>query len=108
MSSSLTPEQVAEIALREKAEMEAQIKYLQAQLKQFMDEKRRSLRNSRSPPEEGGRFIPKGEGSHPNGSSSGEEEEEERPYRTRGNNNLDFRVDIPEFCLLYTSDAADE
>ena len=30
MSSSLILEQVAEIALREKAEMEAQLKYLQA------------------------------------------------------------------------------
>ena len=96
MSSSLTPEQVPENALREKAEMEAQLKYLQAQLKQLMDEKRRNLRNSRSPTDHGERSAPEGEGSHPHGSSSGEEEEE-RPYRTRGNNNLDFRVDIPEF-----------
>jgi len=90
MSSSQTSEQEAEIALRQRAEMQAQIKYLQAQLGQLMEEKRRGLRNSRSPSEHGE------EASHLNGSSSGEDEEE-RPYRTRGNNNLDFRVDIPEF-----------
>jgi len=88
MSSSQTPEQEAEIALRERAEMQAQIKYLRAQLGQLMEEKIRGLRNSRSPMEQG-------EVSHPNGSSS--EEEEGRPFRTRENNNLDFRVDIPEF-----------
>ena len=89
MSSSQTPEQVAEIALRERTEMQAQIKYLRAQLGQLMDEKRRGLRNSGSPTEQG-------EASHPNGSSS-EEEGEGRPFRTRGNKNLDFRVDILEF-----------
>ena len=89
MSSSQTPEQEAEIALRERAEMQAQIKYLRAQLGQLMDEKRRGLRNSRSPTEQR-------EASPPNSSSS-EEEGEGRPFRTRGNNNLDFRVDIPEF-----------
>jgi len=96
MSSSQTPEQEAEIALRERAEMQAQIKYLQAQLGQLMEEKRRGLRNSRRPTDHGERFIPDGETSHPNGPSSGEEEEG-RPFKTRGNNNLDFRVDIPEF-----------
>jgi len=50
MSSSLTPEQVAENALRVKAELEAQNKYLQKQLGKLMDERRRGLRNSRSPP----------------------------------------------------------
>ena len=89
MSSSLTPEQVAENALRERAEMQAQIKYLQTQLGQLMEEKRRGLRNSRSPTDHG-------EASHPNGASS-EEEEEGRPFWSRGNNNLDFRVDIPKF-----------
>jgi len=48
MSSSLTPEQVAEQALREKAELEAQVKYLQSQLGQMLKEKRRNLRSSRS------------------------------------------------------------
>ena len=42
MSSSQTPEQEVEIALRERAEMQAQIKYLRAQLGQLMDEKRRA------------------------------------------------------------------
>jgi len=51
ISSSLTPKQVAKNALKERAEMEAQIKYLQTQLGQLMEEKRRSLRNSRSPTE---------------------------------------------------------
>jgi len=36
MSSSLTPEEVAEIALKEKAELEAKIKYLQTQLGQLL------------------------------------------------------------------------
>ena len=97
MSSSQTPEQEVEIALRERAEMQAQIKYLRAQLGQLMDEKRRGLRNSRSPTEQG-------EASHPNG-SSGEEEGEGRPFRTRGNSNLDFRVDIPEFEGQLDSDS---
>jgi len=72
MSSSQTPKQEADIALRERAEILAQIKYLRAQLGQLMEEKRRGLRNSRSPAEQG-------EASHPKGSSS-EEEEEGRPF----------------------------
>ena len=47
MSSSLTPEQVAEQALSKKAELEAQVKYLQSQLGQLLQEKRRNLRGSR-------------------------------------------------------------
>jgi len=39
MSSSLTPEQVAEQALKEKAKLEAHVKYLQSQLGQLMQEK---------------------------------------------------------------------
>jgi len=54
------------------------------------------LRNSRSPTEQEARYIPEGEEIHPNG-SSGEGEEEGRPFRSRGGNNLDFKVDIPEF-----------
>jgi len=49
MSSSLTLGQVAENALREKAEVEAQNKYLQKQLGKLLEETRRGLRNSRSP-----------------------------------------------------------
>ena len=41
MSTSLTPEQVTEQALREKAEQEAQVKYLQSQLGKVMKEKKR-------------------------------------------------------------------
>jgi len=93
MSSGLTPKQVAENALRERAEMEAQIKYLEAQV---MEEMRRGLRSSRSPTEQGAWFTLEGEESHPNGSSS-EAEEEGRPFRPRGGNHLDFKVDIPEF-----------
>ena len=47
MSSSLTPEQVAEQALREKAEVEAQLKYVQKQLCQLMEEKRRGIWRSK-------------------------------------------------------------
>ena len=96
MSSSLTPEQVAENALREKAELEAQNKYLQRQLGKLIEERRRGLRNSRSPPEQEARSRLEEEESHPHGSSS-EGEEEGRPFRPRGGNNLNFKVDIPEF-----------
>ena len=41
MSTSLTPEQLTEQALREKAEQEAQVKYLQSQLGKMMKEKKR-------------------------------------------------------------------
>jgi len=43
MSSSLTPEQVTKQGLREKAKLEAQVKYLQLQLGQMLEEKRRNL-----------------------------------------------------------------
>jgi len=49
MSFSLTPEQVAEEALRERAEMDSQVKYLQTQLGQLLEEKRRWNRSSNSP-----------------------------------------------------------
>jgi len=96
MSSSLTPEQVAENALKVKTEVEAQNKYLQKQLGQLLEERRMVLRNSRSPTDQEVRFRPEGEESYPHGSSS-EGEEEGRPFRSRGGNNLDFKVDIPEF-----------
>ena len=76
--------------------MEAQNKYLQKQLGQLLEEKRRALRNSRSPTEQEVCFRPEGEESHPHGSSN-EGEEEGRPFLSRGGNNLDFKVDIPEF-----------
>ena len=43
MSSSLIPEQVAETAHKEKAELEAKVKYLQTQLGQLLEKKRREL-----------------------------------------------------------------
>jgi len=95
MSSSLTPEQVAGNSLREKAKVEAQNKYLQKQLGQLMEERRRGLRNSRSPTDQEVRFRPEGEENHPHGSSS-EGEQEGRPFRSRGGNNLNFKVDILE------------
>ena len=96
MSSSLTPKQVVENALRGKAEMKAQKKYLQKQLVQLLEERRRGLRNWRSLTKQEARFRPEGEESHPRGSSS-EGEEEGSPFRSRGGNNLDFKVDIPKF-----------
>ena len=48
MSSSLTPEQVAEQAMSEKAELEAQVKYLQTQLGQLLKERRRWRQGSSS------------------------------------------------------------
>jgi len=48
MSSSRNLEEVAEQALKEKAEVEARVKYLQAQLSQLMREKQRNLRDSPS------------------------------------------------------------
>ena len=96
MSCSLTPNQVAENAPREKDELEAQVKYLQTRLGQLLEEKRRSLRSSRSPTEQDARFAPEGEESHLNGSSS-DEDEGRRPFRPRGGSNLDLKVDIPKF-----------
>ena len=76
--------------------MEAQIKYLQSQLGKLMEEKRRGLKNSRSPTKQGARFTPEGEESHPNEFLS-KGEEEKGHFWPRGGNNLDFKVDIPEF-----------
>jgi len=100
MSSSLTLEQVAENA-REKAELEAQNKYLQKQLGKLMDERRRGLRNSRSHLEQEARSRLEEEESHPRGSSS-EGEEDGRPFQPRGGSDLDFKVDIPEFGTNWT------
>ena len=66
------------------------------QLGRLLEERRRGLRNSRSPIDQEVRCRPEEEGSHPHGSSS-EGEEEGRSFRSRGGNNLDFKVDIPEF-----------
>ena len=93
-----------EIALKEKAELEAKIKYLQTQLGQLLEEKRRGMRNSRSPTEQGPRIDPEEEGSYPHESSS-DEGEGRRPLRPSGGGNFDFKVDIPEFEGHLDSDA---
>ena len=61
-----------------------------------MEERRRALRNSRSPRDQEARSRLEEEESHPHGSSS-QGEEEGRPFWPRGGNNLDCKVDIPEF-----------
>ena len=48
MSSSLTPKQVAEQELREKAELEGRVQYLQDKLGKLIRERSRSLRRSSS------------------------------------------------------------
>ena len=104
MSTSLTPEQVAEQALREKAEVEAQLKYVQRQLGQLMEEKRRGLWSSRSSSKHRDSDDP--EGSNPISESS-EEEHEQRPrrhQRQRERSYGDFKVDIPEFKGQLDSD----
>lgn len=90
MSTSLTPEQ------SDKAELEAKVKYLQTQLGQLLEEKRRYMRNSRSPTEQHPRVDLEEEESYPNDSSS-EEGEGRRPFRSSGGGNLDFKAEIPKF-----------
>ena len=96
MSSSQTPEQRAEQDAREKAELEAQVKYLQTQLGQLMKERNRWLHGQNSPRvredplearEEERRQL----------SSSSEDGEGLGSPRPRRESHLDFRVDIPEF-----------
>jgi len=96
MSSSLTPEQVAETVLKEKTELEAKGKYLQTQLGQLLEEKGRSLGNSKSPTEQGPWIDPEEEERYPHESSS-EEGERGRPFWSSEGDNLDFKVDIPTF-----------
>ena len=76
--------------------MEAKVKYLQSQLGQLLEERRRSLRNTRGPPKQGPQIEPEEEESHSNDSSS-EKGEGGRPFQSSGGGNLDFKVDIPEF-----------
>ena len=85
------PEQVVETGLGEKVELEAQVKYLQTQLGQLLEEKRWNLRNSRSSTEQGPRIEPEEEESHPNDSSS-EEGEGGRPFRSSGEATLILRL----------------
>jgi len=81
MSTSLTPEQVAEQALKEKAKHKAQLKDVETKLGQLMEEKRRSFWSSRS----SSKHLNSDdfEGSNPVGNSS-DEEYERRPRRHQG------------------------
>ena len=76
--------------------MEAKIKYLKTQLGHLVEDKRRSLRNPRSPTEQGPRIDPKEEGSYPHEWSS-DEGEGRRPFRPSRGGNLDFKVDIAKY-----------
>ena len=98
MSSSQTPEQVAEQALREKAELEAQVKYLRTQLGQLMQEKQSNLRSSRSTSKQ-----LESEASDDESNSLGDSEGDvyarrsRRHPRPQDRSYNDFKVDIPEF-----------
>ena len=96
MSFSLTPEQVAEEALRERAEMDSQVKYLQTQLGQLLEEKRRWNRSSNSPHN----CVVSDESEREKNSIQGSSSEEgiiRRPQGRREGNFGDFNVDVPEF-----------
>jgi len=97
MSTSLTPEQVAEQALREKAEVDAQLKYVQKQLGLLMEEKRRGIWSSKSSSKH--QDSDDSEGSKPiSDSCEGELEQRSRRHqRPRERSYGDFKVDIPEF-----------
>ena len=96
MSTSLTPGQVAKQALREKAEVDAQLKYVQRQLGQLMEEKKRGLWSSNSSSKH--RHTDDSEGSNPISDSSEEEFEQRswRHQRPRERRYGDLKVDIPE------------
>ena len=99
MSSTPTPEQVAEQALREKAELEAQVKYLQSQLGRMMQEKRRNLRSSTSTSKQDSDGSQEEEERN-SLEDSGEDVYERRPkrhHRPQDRSYNDFKVDIPNF-----------
>jgi len=98
MSTSLTLKEVAEQALREKAELEAQMKYLRSQLGQMMQERRGTLRSPRSTSKQ-----VDSDASDDESNSLGDSEEDAYTKRSRGHHRPqdrcynDFKVDIPEF-----------
>jgi len=96
MSSSRTPEQMAEQDARERAELEAQVKYLQTQLGQLLRERQRWMRGSNSPRDQEDPVEPRVE-ELPQGSSSSDDEDASRSVQPRRESYLDFRVDIPKF-----------
>ena len=96
MSSSLTLEQVAKQALREKAEMEAQVKYPQTQLDHLLEEKRRRNRT----PNSYHTRVDSDESDREENSVQGNSSERgsiRRPHGRREGNFGDFKVDIPKF-----------
>ena len=97
MSSSLTPEEVAEQALREKAELEAQVKYLRTQLGQLMQEKRGNLRSSRSASKQVDSDASEDESNSLCDSEEDEYVRRRRHPRPQDRSFNDFKVDIPEF-----------
>ena len=96
MSSSQTPEQVAEQALRDKADLEAQVKYLQTQRGQLLNERKRWIYGSHSPRMDEAAVGSRGE-ERTHGYASSEEEVSMRSPWPRREAHLDFKVDIPEF-----------
>jgi len=96
MSSSQTPEQVAEQAIRERAELEAQVKYLQTQLGQLLKERRRWIRGSNSPRNQDEPVVNREEKMQ-QGFSSSDDGTSIRSTRPRREAHLDFRVDILKF-----------
>ena len=95
MSSSQTPEQVAEQALRDKADLEAQVKYLQTQLGQLLNERKKWMHGSSSPRIEEAPIRHR-EDERMHGYASSEEEVSMRSPWPRREAHLDFKVDIPE------------
>jgi len=96
MSSSQTPEQVAEQALRDKADLEAQVKYLQTQLGQLLNERKRWMHGTPSPRIDEMAVGSRGD-ERTHGYASSDEEIAMRSPWPRREAHLDFKVDIPEF-----------
>ena len=97
MSSSLTPKQVAEQALKEKAELEARVKYLQSQLGQLVYMKQRNQRSSGSLSKH--KDSDEFEGSNPMEDSSEEDygRHPRKHHRPKDRSFNYFKVGIPEF-----------
>ena len=96
MSSSQTPEQMAEQDARERTELEAQVKYLQTERGQLLKERTRWMRGSNNPGEREEPLEAREEGMR-QASSSSEDVDEVGSPRPRRESHLDFRMDIPEF-----------
>jgi len=90
---------VAKQALIEKAKLEAQVKYLRSSLGQMMQEKRRSLRSSRSTSNQVDSDASDDEESNSLGDSDQDvyARRSRRQHRPHDQSYNDFKVDIPEF-----------